>query len=107
MILCGLKSDLRHKRTCIDLLKTQGLTPVTPEQGTAVANKMGAVYMECSAKERVGIEEIFDKAICMTVDAEEEQKDMLAGRGRGASANGRSSGLSSSKRKKRAQCKFL
>ena len=41
LILVGLKSDLRTKRTCIDLLKTQGLTPVTPEQGQAVANRMG------------------------------------------------------------------
>ncbi|CAL3963055.1 unnamed protein product, partial [Diplocarpon coronariae] len=33
LVLVGLKSDLRTKRTCIDLLKTQGLTPVTREQG--------------------------------------------------------------------------
>ncbi|RMY42778.1 hypothetical protein D0864_16023, partial [Hortaea werneckii] len=42
IILCGLKSDLRHKRTCIELLKTQGLTPVTQQQGKQVAQKMGA-----------------------------------------------------------------
>ncbi|RMY42849.1 hypothetical protein D0864_16001, partial [Hortaea werneckii] len=45
IILCGLKSDLRHKRTCIELLKTQGLTPVTQQQGKQVAQKMGALYM--------------------------------------------------------------
>ena len=49
IILCGLKSDLRHKRTCIELLKTQGLTPVTQQQGKQVAQKMGALYMECSS----------------------------------------------------------
>ena len=99
IILCGLKSDLRHKKTCIDLLKTQGLTPVTPEQGRAVAAKMGAVYMECSAKERIGIEEIFDQAIVMAV-GEEQNTEHQSGRGSGLSAG-------SSKRKKSKPCKFL
>jgi len=63
VILCGLKSDLRYKKTCIELLKTQGLTPVTLEQGQQVATKMGAHYMECSSKDRIGIDEIFDQAI--------------------------------------------
>lgn len=67
LILVGLKSDLRTKRTCIDLLKTQGLTPVTPEQGAAVARRMGAAYMECSSKEMSGIEEIFELAVTMAV----------------------------------------
>jgi Ras family protein A len=63
LILVGLKSDLRTKRTCIDLLKTQGLTPVTQEQGRTVAQKMGAQYMECSSKEMTGVDDIFNKAI--------------------------------------------
>ncbi|KAI0968060.1 GTP-binding protein rho4 [Xylaria arbuscula] len=63
LILVGLKSDLRHKKTCIEMLKTQGLTPVTSEQGMAVAKKMGAQYMECSSKEMVGVDDIFDSAI--------------------------------------------
>lgn len=67
LILVGLKSDLRHKKTCIDMLKTQGLTPVTTEQGLAVAKKMGAQYMECSSKEMSGVEEIFERAILTVV----------------------------------------
>ncbi|KAI1110646.1 ras family protein [Nemania sp. NC0429] len=63
LILVGLKSDLRHKKTCIEMLKTQGLTPVTSEQGMAVAKKMGAQYMECSSKEMIGVDEIFESAI--------------------------------------------
>ncbi len=70
LILVGLKSDLRTKRTCIDLLKTQGLTPVTPEQGAAVARRMGAAYMECSSKEMSGVEEIFELAVTMAVGEE-------------------------------------
>jgi Ras homolog gene family, member A len=101
IILCGLKSDLRHKKTCIDLLKSQGLTPVTPEQGRAVAAKMGAVYMECSAKERIGIEEIFDQAIIMAVGEEQKEEIVVA--------SGRTTGLSggNSRRKKAKGCKFL
>ena len=71
IILLGLKSDLRNKRTCIDLLKTQGLTPVTTAQGQGVAKKMGALYMECSSKEMTGVHEIFEAAI-NTVVAEAE-----------------------------------
>ncbi|KAI1136811.1 ras-domain-containing protein [Hypoxylon sp. FL0543] len=63
LILVGLKSDLRHKKTCIEMLKTQGLTPVSSEQGMSVAKKMGAQYMECSSKEMTGVDEIFDRAI--------------------------------------------
>ncbi|KEF61563.1 GTP-binding protein rhoC [Exophiala aquamarina CBS 119918] len=72
LILVGLKSDLRNKRTCIELLRTQGLTPVTPEQGQAVAKQMGASYIECSAKESRGIQEVFDQAIDTSIRAEEE-----------------------------------
>lgn len=72
LILVGLKSDLRHKKSCIDMLKTQGLTPVTAEQGMAVAKKMGAEYMECSSKEMRGVDEIFERAI-MTVVANDRR----------------------------------
>ena len=48
---------------CIDLLKTQGLTPVTPEQGQRVAKQMGAVYVECSSKEMKGVDEVFEMAV--------------------------------------------
>jgi Ras homolog gene family, member A len=68
----GLKSDLRTKRTCIELLRTQGLTPVTTEQGAAVAKQMGAMYIECSAKENNGIQEVFDLAINTAIQAEDE-----------------------------------
>ena len=58
-----MKSDLRNKRTCIELLKTQGLTPITPEQGENVAQRMGATYAECSSKEMRGVDEVFAKAV--------------------------------------------
>lgn len=49
------------------MLKTQGLTPVTEQQGMAVARKMGAQYMECSSKEMKGVDEIFDQALLTVV----------------------------------------
>ncbi len=75
----GLKSDLRTKRVCIDLLKTQGLTPVTPEQGQRVARQMGAVYAECSSKEMKGVDEVFELAVNTAVEQEiaskQQQRD--------------------------------
>lgn len=62
-ILLGLKSDLRHKPLCVELLKAQGLTPVSTEQGQQVADRIGAGYMECSSKERRNVAEIFERAI--------------------------------------------
>lgn len=72
----GLKSDLRNKRTCIELLRTQVLTPVTPEQGQAVARQMGASYIECSAKESRGIQDVFDLAIHTAIQVEEESYEV-------------------------------
>jgi Ras family protein A len=81
LILVGLKSDLRYKKTCIDMLKTQGLTPVTTEQGLAVARKMGAQYMECSSKEMTGVEEIFERAILTVVAGDRKNLEAQAAAG--------------------------
>lgn len=99
IILCGLKSDLRNKKTCIDLLKTQGLTPVTPEQGKAVAVKMGATYMECSSKEMTGVDDIFDTAVTLAVGEESRPIDSRTGTGAPRMPGG--------KKPKKSKCKFL
>ncbi|PGH07043.1 GTP-binding protein rhoC [Blastomyces parvus] len=95
LILVGLKSDLRNKRTCIDLLKTQGLTPVTPEQGQTVAQRMGAIYVECSSKEMRGVDEVFELAVNTAVGFEEQGRDSSSGAGGGR------------KRAKKRTCKLL
>lgn len=102
------------------MLKTQGLTPVTSEQGMAVAKKMGAQYMECSSKEMTGVDEIFDRAI-QTVVANDRRNLEVAmaaaptsttgGSGSGsAGGSGRESGgipgVRAFKKKKR-NCNFL
>ena len=105
LVLVGLKSDLRHKKTCIDMLKTQGLTPVTTEQGLAVAQKMGAQYMECSSKEMRGVEEIFEKAILTVVanDRKTLEQQMTGGSGgvTYSSGSGPIPGVGVPKKKKR------
>ena len=74
IILVGLKSDLRTKRSCVELLKSQGLIPITPEQGTGVARRMGASYIECSSKEMRGVDEVFEHAVHIVVSASEDQE---------------------------------
>lgn len=73
---------------------------------------MGARYMECSSKENIGVEEIFDTAITMAVKAGEEAAfDNRLGVSREKESRGGSglSGNSSEKRKKKKNkgCKFL
>jgi Ras family protein A len=86
-MLLGLKSDLRNKRNCIELLKTQGLTPVTPDQGRVVAKKMGAMYMECSSKEQDGVEDIFDMAVTLAVADEYKTPEETSGSSGGGNGN--------------------
>ena len=93
------------------MLKTQGLTPVTMDQGMAVAKKMGAQYVECSSKEMRGVDEIFDQAIDIVVanDRRNLEAAMAAASsssGGGSSGGGKSSGLRTFKKKKR-NCNFL
>ncbi len=90
------------------MLKTQGLTPVTTEQGLAVAKKMGAQYMECSSKEMTGVEEIFEQAILTVVANDRKDLETQASNGGGGgngvtySANGGSiPGVGLVKKKKR------
>ncbi|KAL2109510.1 hypothetical protein VUR80DRAFT_2352 [Thermomyces stellatus] len=110
LFLVGLKSDLRHKKTCIDMLKAQGLTPVTTDQGLAVSKKMGAQYMECSSKEMRGVDEIFERAI-LTVVANDrrniEAQMAEANNGGIGPGGGTEGGLVVPKRKKKRNCKIL
>lgn len=89
------------------MLKTQGLTPVTTEQGREVAQRMGAQYMECSSKEMQGVDEIFDRAI-HTVVANDRKNQVPAAKSSARSNETRTSipGVGVPKRKKR-KCHIL
>ena len=111
LILVGLKSDLRTKRACIDLLKTQGLTPVTQEQGQNVARQMGATYVECSSKEMSGVHEVFELAVDTAVGREIQSKEENEARKRYTSGigDGAAGGLfgKAGKVKKKRGCPVL
>jgi Rho family, other len=54
---------LRRDEQTRRMLSAQGQTPVTPDQGAAVAKEIGAKYAECSAKTGSGVQEIFNLAL--------------------------------------------
>lgn len=61
---------------------------------------MGATYMECSSREMTGVDEIFNKAICIAVGEE----DRKAAENKAPSRTG---GGAYGKRKKNRSCKIL
>lgn len=46
VVLVGTKTDLRTDRHTLDMLKAQGLRPVTAQQGQVIADKIGARCVE-------------------------------------------------------------
>lgn len=74
---------------------------------------MGARYMECSSKENIGVEEIFDTAILTAVKAGDEaafdnRLGAHAGEKEGRGGSGLSGNSSEKRKKKKSKgCKFL
>lgn len=70
----------------------------------AVAQKMGARYMECSSKEMTGVDEIFNQAIDIVVQndkSNQAQQESQPSSSSGAQYN--SGGM----KKKKRNCRFL
>lgn len=63
LILVATKIDLRTDEHTRRMLAAQGQSPITAEQGQAVAKEMGAKYIECSAKTGSGVKDVFSLAL--------------------------------------------
>lgn len=63
IILVGNKKDLRNDPATIRELSKMKQEPVKPEEGRAMAEKINAfAYLECSAKSKEGVREVFETA---------------------------------------------
>jgi GTPase SAR1 family protein len=73
--LIGLKSDLRDDANTIDRLKQRDQKPITFEEGSELAEKLGFVdYMECSALTGEGVDEVRARAIEILVSQPTQRK---------------------------------
>lgn len=68
IIVVGTKVDLRNDPQTVSILATQGQHPVTTQEGEVMARQVGARrYLECSAKEGRGVQEVFAAALAETL----------------------------------------
>jgi len=64
IILVGTKIELREDFETIQELNSQGLSPITPQQGNEFAKEINAIcYVECSAFTRKNLNVVFNAAI--------------------------------------------
>ena len=55
----GTKIDLREDKEALHALAENGQSPIKPEQGQKLSNKIGAVkYLECSALTQRGLKKV-------------------------------------------------
>eukprot|EP01029_Cantina_marsupialis_P028811 TRINITY_DN778030_c0_g1_i1.p1 TRINITY_DN778030_c0_g1~~TRINITY_DN778030_c0_g1_i1.p1 ORF type:complete len:191 (-),score=66.14 TRINITY_DN778030_c0_g1_i1:260-832(-) len=74
-ILVGTKEDLREDPDTIAQVQ-----PITTEQGTLLAEEIGAhKYMECSALTQGGLKDVFDEAIRCALSKEKKPKKKSSG----------------------------
>jgi Ras family protein A len=75
VILVACKIDLRTDARTIGKLKAQGEKPVTTEAGKQIAAQIKAdSYMECSAKTREGVQELFVTAARLSFKKHNKRK---------------------------------
>ena len=72
IILVGTQVDLRENERARQKLHQYKLKPITKEQGSKVAKKIGAnAYLECSALTQEGLQDVFKEAIIIALNPSE------------------------------------
>jgi len=75
IILVGNKKDLRNDPNTIKELAKMKQEPVKPEDGRTMAEKINAfAYLECSAKSKEGVREVFETATRAALQVKKKKK---------------------------------
>lgn len=75
IILVGNKKDLRNDENTKRELMKMKQEPVRPEEGRAMAEKINAYsYLECSAKTKDGVREVFETATRAALQTKKKKK---------------------------------
>ncbi|XP_050059701.1 uncharacterized protein LOC114130270 [Aphis gossypii] len=79
IILVGNKKDLRNDPNTIRELNKMKQEPVRPEEGRAMAEKINAfAYLECSAKSKEGVREVFETSTRAALQVKKKKKGKCA-----------------------------
>ncbi|RZC37617.1 Ras, Miro, and/or Arf domain containing protein [Asbolus verrucosus] len=79
IILVGNKKDLRNDPNTINELKKMKQEPVKPQDGRSMAEKINAfAYLECSAKSKEGVREVFENATRAALQVKKKKKHRCA-----------------------------
>ena len=75
IILIGNKKDLRFNHGTISELQVQKMEPVRTENGKLVSSRIGAHdFLECSAKTKEGVKEVFEAATLAALKSKKSEK---------------------------------
>ena len=75
IILVGNKKDLRNDASTIRELQKMKQEPVKYEEGRSMSEKIGAFgYLECSAKTKEGVREVFETATRAALQVKKKKK---------------------------------
>ncbi|CAD25072.1 RAS-LIKE GTP-BINDING PROTEIN (RHO subfamily) [Encephalitozoon cuniculi GB-M1] len=78
--LVGAKTDLREDSARLEELARNGDSPITTSEGLELSQSIGAMgYFECSAKNNVGIDEIFEKISEYALRAQQKESMSFIG----------------------------